>query len=144
MAQMHKAVSAHAEVQVHETCTHPRVSRAPAGCRFWFLHAFSIPTLVQVEVQCAATGELLVFPHGAWLDQQHGLSQELWPDRDGDGTGDMGRSSELVTYRVVVYTSDMRCEHPWGKQRGGDRAIRLVLRMEFGGGRRCLCPIQGC
>ena len=54
-------------------------------------------------------GEMLAFPHGNWLDKERGLSQELWPDRDGDGKGDAGAAGELVEYKVTVYTSDIRC-----------------------------------
>lgn len=57
----------------------------------------------------AATGELLVFPFGKWIDKKNGLEHVLWPDRDGDGTGDVGAMGDLLKYRVSVYTSDIRC-----------------------------------
>lgn len=37
------------------------------------------------------------------------LPQIIWPDRDGDGIGDVDASlGGLVKYRVTTYTSDIR------------------------------------
>jgi lipoxygenase homology domain-containing protein 1 len=62
----------------------------------------------QVEVASAATGEKLVFPFAKWIGKQQGLEHVLWPDRDGDGTGDVGAMGDLVKYRVAVHTSDIK------------------------------------
>lgn len=64
--------------------------------------------LAKVEVSSSATGETLVFPWGKWIDKEHGLEHVLWPDRDGDGTADVGVMGDVLKYRVSVFTSDIR------------------------------------
>ncbi|KAF5837533.1 hypothetical protein DUNSADRAFT_4226 [Dunaliella salina] len=63
--------------------------------------------LAKVEVASSATGEKLVFPFHDWFSNDNGTVHVLWPDRDGDGTGDAGELG-LVKYRVSTYTADER------------------------------------
>jgi hypothetical protein len=44
----------------------------------------------------------------SWIDKEHGLEKELWPDRDGDGKGDVGTAGGVVKYRITTLTSDIR------------------------------------
>ncbi len=44
----------------------------------------------------------------SWIDKEHGLEQILWPDRDGDGKGDVGAVGDMVKYRISTYTGDER------------------------------------
>jgi hypothetical protein len=37
--------------------------------------------LARIEVTNTSSGEATVFPYNAWLDEKHGASQLLWPDR---------------------------------------------------------------
>jgi hypothetical protein len=37
--------------------------------------------LARIEVTNTSSGEALVFPYNGWLDEKHGTSQLLWPDR---------------------------------------------------------------
>eukprot|EP00798_Chlamydomonas_sp_ICE-L_P018432 gene18432-24908_t len=64
--------------------------------------------LARVEITSSATGETLPFPYNNWFDKEHGLEHVIWPDRDGDGIGDVGAMGDMVKYRVYVYTSDIR------------------------------------
>uniref|UniRef100_A0A7S3VHN2 PLAT domain-containing protein n=1 Tax=Dunaliella tertiolecta TaxID=3047 RepID=A0A7S3VHN2_DUNTE len=64
--------------------------------------------LAKVEVSSSATGEKLVFPFHNWFSNENGTEHVLWPDRDGDGTGDVGELGSLVKYRVSTYTADER------------------------------------
>lgn len=64
--------------------------------------------LDKVEIVNTCSGEAAVFPYHNWIDKEHGLSVLLWPDRDGDGKGDVAQMRDLVKYHVTVYTSDMR------------------------------------
>ena len=57
----------------------------------------------QVEVTNSTTGERTVFPYYNWVDKKHGLSQELLPDRDGDGKADAAAAAAaLVPYDITV------------------------------------------
>lgn len=49
-----------------------------------------------------------MFPYHNWLDKKNGLTQELTPDRDGDGKGDAYLGGPLTEHTVTVCTSDMR------------------------------------
>lgn len=56
-------------------------------------------------------GEHLVFPCRKWLQGRPPNDANpvtLWPDRDGDGLGDVGDASAVVEYVVRVQTSDER------------------------------------
>jgi hypothetical protein len=64
--------------------------------------------LAKVEIINTNTGEQAVFPWHNWLDKEHGLSQLLTPDRDGDGKGDALAGGPIVEYTVTVHTSDIR------------------------------------
>ncbi|KAF6256823.1 hypothetical protein COO60DRAFT_1640423 [Scenedesmus sp. NREL 46B-D3] len=70
--------------------------------------------LAAIEVTNTSSGEVLAFPYHGWLDEKHGTSQLLWPDRDGDGKGDAAArgsgtsASPEVEYTVTIYTSDVR------------------------------------
>ncbi|PNH12713.1 Lipoxygenase y domain-containing protein 1 [Tetrabaena socialis] len=64
--------------------------------------------LNKLEVQSTATSEKLVFPFAKWIDDKNGLEHILYPDRDGDGIPDPTEDADLIKYRVVVYTSDIR------------------------------------
>ncbi len=65
--------------------------------------------LAKVEVVNTNTGEQAVFPYHNWIDKEHGLSQLLTPDRDGDGKGDALVGGPIVEYTITTYTSDIRC-----------------------------------
>lgn len=52
--------------------------------------------LASVDVTNTTTGEAAVFPYHGWLDDKHGTSVLLWPDRDGDGKGDAAAGSNKV------------------------------------------------
>ncbi|GFR41097.1 hypothetical protein Agub_g1741 [Astrephomene gubernaculifera] len=64
--------------------------------------------LAKVEVVNTNTGEQAVFPFHNWIDKEHGLSQLLTPDRDGDGKGDALAGGPIVEYTITTITSDMR------------------------------------
>lgn len=72
--------------------------------------------LSSIQVTNTKAGETATFPHHEWLDEKHGLSVVLWPDRDGDGLADKptdgqhggAAGSREIEYKVAVYTSDVR------------------------------------
>uniref|UniRef100_A0A383W527 PLAT domain-containing protein n=1 Tax=Tetradesmus obliquus TaxID=3088 RepID=A0A383W527_TETOB len=70
--------------------------------------------LARIKVTNTSSGQALLFPYNGWLDDKHGCSQLLWPDRDGDGKGDAAThgsgtaASPEVKYAVTVYTSAVR------------------------------------
>ncbi len=67
------------------------------------------PLSHQIVITSTATGETLPFPFNNWVDKEHGLEHVIWPDRDGDGLGDIdARLGGMVKYRVNVYTSEIR------------------------------------
>ncbi len=68
---------------------------------------FCSPALVDLRVPMCACGCAHVYVC-RWFDKEHGLEHVLWPDRDGDGTADVGTLGDLVKYKVAVYTSDIR------------------------------------
>jgi hypothetical protein len=43
------------------------------------------------------------------------MEHVIWPDRDGDGVGDVGPEGALVKFRVAVYTSDVRYVRAHGR-----------------------------
>ncbi len=51
--------------------------------------------LDSIEVHNSATNELLTFPLKGWIDREHGLSHLLYPDRDGDGIGDISNGDPV-------------------------------------------------
>ena len=64
--------------------------------------------LSKVDIVNTNTGESCTFPANRWLDQEHGLSVTLTPDRDGDGVGDALEGGPEADFKVTVYTSDIR------------------------------------
>ena len=52
--------------------------------------------------------ESLPFPFRNWIDKKNGLEHTIWPDRDGDGMGDVGVLGDRVKYLVTTHTSDIR------------------------------------
>ncbi len=66
--------------------------------------------LASLTVTNMSTAASAVFPHGEWLDAAQGsASLLLYPDRDGDGKGDVALAPALLEYTVRTYTSDIRC-----------------------------------
>ncbi|KAG2450199.1 hypothetical protein HYH02_000301 [Chlamydomonas schloesseri] len=64
--------------------------------------------LAKVEIVNTNTGESAVFPWHNWIDKEHGLSQLLTPDRDGDGKGDALVGGPIVEYTICTHTTDIR------------------------------------
>ena len=81
-----------------------------------------------------------VFPFNNWVDKEHGLEHVLWPDRDGDGTADVGWMGDMAKYRVSVYTSDVR----WGGHvcMGGEGGLHIRCQVVVGGGLRIRCQVR--
>lgn len=69
--------------------------------------------LSKVDIVNTNTGESCTFPANRWLDQEHGLSVTLTPDRDGDGVGDALEGGPEADFKVTVYTSDIRRVIGW-------------------------------
>jgi hypothetical protein len=62
--------------------------------------------LASITVTNTGSGQVAVFHHNSWLDQEHGWEQMLhMARRAADGAG--AHEPELASYRVTVYTSDL-------------------------------------
>lgn len=58
--------------------------------------------LERIDVVSSATNTQYAFPFGQWVDAKNGLEHFINVD------GGAGPTTDLVDYRVAVYTSDMR------------------------------------
>ena len=97
--------------------------------------------LARVTITSTATGETLPFPYNNWIDKEHGLEKIIWPDRDGDGVGDVDASlAGAVKYIVNVYTSDIR----WAVVLSAHALMSVINLCQLADQHIWLIPSQPC